>query len=143
MLDFSKATLLTFDCYGTLIDWESGIFSALRPVLAAHAKSISDAKLLAWYGEFEAQAESGPYAEYREVLRSVGRSFGERLGFQPTASELEALPDSAWPYGLVTAGQDAGIVSSEQVVSQIESNRAKLADALRKLGVTVDLWPSA
>ena len=38
MLDFSKAKLLTFDCYGTLIDWESGLFSALRPVLAAHAE---------------------------------------------------------------------------------------------------------
>jgi 2-haloacid dehalogenase len=102
MLNFAKAKLLTFDCYGTLIDWESGIFSALRPVLAAHGKSISDAELLTLYGEFEAQAESGRYLEYREVLRSVGRSLGKRLGFQPTPSELEALPDSVprwqpWP----------------------------------------------
>src|ERR1700757_1019162 len=97
MLDFSKAKLLTFDCYGTLIDWESGIFSALRPVLAAHGRSISDADLLSLYGEFEVQAESEQYSEYREVLRSVCRNFGERLGFQPTPSELEALPNSV-PY---------------------------------------------
>ena len=102
MLDFSKAKLLTFDCYGTLIDWESGIFSALRPVLAAHGKSMSDSELLALYAEFEAQAESAQYSEYREVLRSVCRNFGKRLGFQPTPCELEALPDSVprwqpWP----------------------------------------------
>ena len=102
MLDFSKAKLLTFDCYGTLIDWESGIFSALRPVLAAHGKSISDADLLALYGEFEAKIEGGQYLQYRDVLRSVVRAFGERLEFVPTQVEMDALPDSVprwqpWP----------------------------------------------
>ena len=102
MLDFSKAKLLTFDCYGTLIDWESGIFSALRPVVAAHGKSISDAELLALYGEFEEKIESGDYLQYRKVLRSVVRAFGERLEFVPTQVEIDALPDSVprwqpWP----------------------------------------------
>ena len=102
MLDFSKAKLLTFDCYGTLIDWESGIFSALRPVLAAHGKSISDAELLALYGELEAGIENGNYLQYREVLRSVVRAFGDRLGFVSTQDEIDALPNSVprwqpWP----------------------------------------------
>ena len=102
MLDFSKARLITFDCYGTLIDWESGIFSALRPVLAAHGKSVSDAELLALYGEFEAKIESGQYLPYRDVLRFVVRAFGERLEFVPTKVEIDALPDSVprwqpWP----------------------------------------------
>lgn len=102
MLDFSKAKLLTFDCYGTLIDWESGIFSALKPVLSAHGKSISDAELLALYGEFEVKVEAGEYLPYREVLRSVVRSFGDCLGFKPTRAEIDNLPDSVprwqpWP----------------------------------------------
>src|SRR4029077_13688594 len=102
MLDFSKAKLLTFDCYGTLIDWESGIFSAHRPLLAAHGKSISDAELLALYGELEAGIENGDYLQYREVLRSVVRAFGDRLGFVSTQDEIDALPDSVprwqpWP----------------------------------------------
>ena len=87
MINFSDTELLTFDCYGTLIDWENGIFSALRPVLAAHGKSIADADLLALYGEFEANAEAGEYRPYREVLQSVVRSFGQRLGFDPTQDE--------------------------------------------------------
>ena len=42
MLNFAQFRLLSFDCYGTLIDWETGIFSALRPILAAHGKTIAD-----------------------------------------------------------------------------------------------------
>jgi 2-haloacid dehalogenase len=56
MLNFSQFRLLSFDCYRTLIDWETGIFSALRPILAAHGKTITDAELLRLYGELEAEA---------------------------------------------------------------------------------------
>jgi 2-haloacid dehalogenase len=102
MLDFSKTRLLTFDCYGTLIAWENGIFASLKPTLSAHGKSISDAELLALYGEFEAKIEGGDYLPYREVLGAVVRSFGERLGFEPSQAEVGALADSVprwqpWP----------------------------------------------
>jgi 2-haloacid dehalogenase len=94
MLNFNQFRLLTFDCYGTLIDWEAGIFSALRPILAHHAKTISDPDLLRLYSEFEAVAEQGEFRPYRQVLESVVEGFGERLGFTPTESEIRSLPDS-------------------------------------------------
>ncbi len=93
-LDFNRYKILTFDCYGTLMDWESGIFSALRPILSAHGKSISDAKLLEMYGELEAQAEQGEYRSYRDVLQLVVSGFGKQLGFEPTEPEKRSLPDS-------------------------------------------------
>ncbi len=55
MLNFDQFRLVSFDCYGTLIDWETGIFSALRPLLAAHGKTIADAELLRLYSELESQ----------------------------------------------------------------------------------------
>jgi len=94
MLVFSKFSVLTFDCYGTMIDWESGIFSALRPILAARQKSVSDAALLELYSELELDAEQGEYLKYRDVLETVVRGFGKRLGFEPTASEVRSLPES-------------------------------------------------
>ena len=94
MLDFTQFQLLSFDCYGTLIDWESGIFSALRPILAAHGKSISDHELLNVYSELESEAEQGEYRCYREVLQSVVRGFGARLGFKPSEAQTHSLPDS-------------------------------------------------
>jgi len=94
MLDFSRFRVLTFDCYGTLIDWETGILSALRPVLAGHVKEIPDDELLRLYAELEAEAEAGEYFSYREVLQDVVKGFGQRLGFSPSSSEISSLPDS-------------------------------------------------
>jgi 2-haloacid dehalogenase len=93
-LDFDRYKILTFDCYGTLIDWESGIFSVLRPILGAHGKSISDAQLLEMYGELEAQAEQGEFRCYRDVLQMVVSGFGKQLGFEPTEEEKRSLPES-------------------------------------------------
>ena len=94
MLDFTRFQVLTFDCYGTMIDWESGIFSALRPILAAHGKEISDSALLELYSELEASAEQGEFRRYRDVLQSVVRGFGKRFGFSPTDAEVRSLPES-------------------------------------------------
>jgi 2-haloacid dehalogenase len=94
MLDFARFQVLTFDCYGTLIDWETGIFSALRPILARHSQTIADAVLLELFGELEAQAEGGPFHPYREVLRSVVRGLGNHLRFTPSEEELNSLPES-------------------------------------------------
>jgi 2-haloacid dehalogenase len=99
MLNFAQVRLVTFDCYGTLIDWETGIFSALHPILAAHGKTIADPELLRLYSELEFEAEQGEFHSYREVLQSVVRGFGKRLDFMPTESQARSLPDSLpnWP----------------------------------------------
>jgi 2-haloacid dehalogenase len=98
-MDFSAFTTITFDCYGTLIDWEAGILPAIRRVLTARQQSLSDAAILELYGEFEAHAESAPYRSYRDVLESVVRQFGERCGFHPSSAEQRSLHESVstWP----------------------------------------------
>jgi 2-haloacid dehalogenase len=94
MLNFDAYQVLTFDCYGTLIDWEHGILEALRPVLLAHNLHLSDTELLALYAVLEAQAEAGVYRPYRSVLRQVLEGFGAKLGFGPTPQELASLAAS-------------------------------------------------
>jgi 2-haloacid dehalogenase len=98
MLDFSRFEILTFDCYGTLIDWETGILSALHRILAAHGNKIDDATILKLYGDFEQRSEQGAFRPYREVLESVVRQFGEEFRFTPSPEEVRSLPDSlpAW-----------------------------------------------
>src|SRR5580698_5989755 len=102
MLDFTRFEILTFDCYGTLINWEEGILRCLHRVLAAHGKDTDDATILRLYGDFEARAEHAEYRRYREVLQSVVRQFGEQLGFAATDQEASSLPESLkdwnpWP----------------------------------------------
>ncbi|HLZ39639.1 MAG TPA: haloacid dehalogenase type II [Candidatus Sulfotelmatobacter sp.] len=102
MFDFSRFEILTFDCYGTLINWEAGMLPVLHRILAAHGIKIGDAALLELYGDFELKAEHGNYRSYREVLAEVVRQFGRQFGFTPSAEELHSLADSLgtwrpWP----------------------------------------------
>ncbi len=98
-LDYGAFDALTFDCYGTLIDWEAGILAALRPVLAAHGAEHGDDELLAAYGRHEAELEAGPYLSYREVLAEALRRMGDEWGFTPTEEERAAFGGSVadWP----------------------------------------------
>jgi 2-haloacid dehalogenase len=93
MLDFSRFRALTFDCYGTLIDWETGLLGALRPIMRAHGSKLRDEQILALYAELEPAAQN-PYRRYREVLEEVVRGFGKRLGFQVSEAEARSLPES-------------------------------------------------
>lgn len=102
MLDFNKFRVLTFDCYGTLVDWEAGILSVLGPLLSARGVSASDAEIVELYGDFEAKAESGEYHTYRDVLASVVRAFGNHFSFSPSEAEAASLASSIpqwrpWP----------------------------------------------
>lgn len=98
-MDFSRFTTISFDCYGTLIDWESGILPVVRAMLARHERNLDNAAILELYGEFEAEAEAGPYQNYGKVLQSVVRAFGDRLNFEASPDEIRALPESvpSWP----------------------------------------------
>jgi 2-haloacid dehalogenase len=102
MLDFGRFEIVTFDCYGTLINWEAGILPALHRIFSAHSKHIDDAAILKLYGDFELRAEHPPFQPYREVLGSVVRQFSDELGFAPTDEEVRFLADSLptwkpWP----------------------------------------------
>jgi 2-haloacid dehalogenase len=87
----SQVQFLTFDCYGTLIDWETGILGALGPILAAHGKHADDSRLLELYAELEAEREKPPHRPYREVLAGVVHDLGRRLGFTPSLDEEASL----------------------------------------------------
>jgi 2-haloacid dehalogenase len=96
---FDDFTHLSFDCYGTLIDWETGILTVLRAVLERHDRTAQDEALLRLYAGKEAEQEAGDYRPYRDVLRNVMVGVAETLVFEPTETDLDALPDSVgrWP----------------------------------------------
>ncbi len=92
-LNFTRFQAMTFDCYGTLIDWESGLLGAMRPILHAHGKNLTDAEILTIFSELEPK-EQNPYQRYRTVLANIVHRFGERLGFSVSHAEAESLPNS-------------------------------------------------
>jgi 2-haloacid dehalogenase len=98
-MEYDRFEALTFDCYGTLIDWETGLAAAFRPILDAHGVEADDEAVLAAYARHEAAAAAGPYLRYRDVLAAGLRGVAQDLGFEPTAAEVEAFSGSVadWP----------------------------------------------
>ena len=98
-LDFDRFDALTFDCYGTLIDWETGILAALRPVLDRRNVHPTDDELLGRYAHHEAALEAGPYLRYREVLGRSLRGICADLGAELTDGEVARFGGSVgdWP----------------------------------------------
>ena len=73
--------IITFDCYGTLIDWENGIVTAFQTEAAHDGVELAADDIVAAYGVEEASVESGPYRSYSEVLGETARRVGARLGW--------------------------------------------------------------
>jgi 2-haloacid dehalogenase len=95
----SDFDILTFDCYGTLIDWERGILAALHQVLDKRGIAPADDQLLEAFARFEAAAEAGPYLHYRAVLARALLGVAGELGVEPTPDEVERFSESVgdWP----------------------------------------------
>ena len=98
---YEDIEVLTFDCYGTLIDWESGILGALSPWARRHGLNISDERLLELYGELEAKAEADG-SRYRDVLARVMRDLHDLHGIPasrvaPDDESLLAVSLPSWP----------------------------------------------
>ena len=88
--DLARVTALTFDCYGTLIDWEAGAIGVLRPLLARHGVSLSDDEIVRAFQDVEEGLCEPPYRPYRVVLEGVVEGFGRRFGFPVGAAERGA-----------------------------------------------------
>lgn len=98
-LDLREFKALSFDCYGTLIDWERGILDGLRGALGDPVARIPDDALLEAYARHEAGLERGPYRRYREVLEGAARGVAAELGASPDERALAAFANSVgkWP----------------------------------------------
>ena len=100
-VDAAQVRAVAFDCFGTLIDWQAGILSALHALLERHRVTAApaDDELLAMYAEFEQNAQAGEYKPYRQVLTQVTQRFAGKLGFPLPVMDRDILADSIrhWP----------------------------------------------
>jgi 2-haloacid dehalogenase len=99
LIDYGRFEALTFDCYGTLIDWEAGLAAAFRPVFVSRGLSFEPDAVLERFAVHEAAAEAGPYRRYRDVLATALRGVSADYAIEPTADEIEAFAGSVgdWP----------------------------------------------
>lgn len=142
---FSRVEAITFDCYGTLIDWEQGILNALQPVLAPQGIDVREDELLERYARHEAALEAGPYLPYRDVLAGSLHRLCSELGFSPSDDEArdfaQAIGD--WPAFHDTAPALRRLQTRFKLGVITNCDRDLFALSNRRLGVTFDLVVTA
>jgi 2-haloacid dehalogenase/putative hydrolase of the HAD superfamily len=91
--------VLTFDCYGTLVDWERGIAEAFAAVAQADGVPLDRAAILRAYHEIEPVVQAERYRRYRDVLALTARAVADRLGWKLAPGRETFLPESlpSWP----------------------------------------------
>jgi 2-haloalkanoic acid dehalogenase type II len=130
---------VTFDCYGTLIDWERGITDALMPLLRA---PIDRDELARRYIETEAQVEAGSYRRYRDVLDEAGRRLLVSFGVDAPSP----LPGSLqrWrPFAEVPAALAELRRRGRKIAILSNVDRDLIASSVAQLGLEPDLVVTA
>src|SRR5256885_425950 len=90
----SNVTFVTFDVYGTLIDWESGIADAFEKEASRDGFTIDRDEVVNLFLEISREIESGSYELYAEVLRRTAVEIAKRIGWDLEPSRSGFLPDS-------------------------------------------------
>lgn len=139
--EFAPYRALSFDCYGTLIDWESGIVGALRPWARRHGLAVSRDDLLAAFSATETvvQAEL-PTTRYPEVLAEVLRRIGARFGVGVSSAEAGTFGASIGDWPAFTDSSDAlrRLQSKFALITLSNVDRRSFAGSNRRLGVNFD-----
>jgi putative hydrolase of the HAD superfamily len=142
MTNFGTYRALSFDCYGTLIDWETGIVNALQPWTAWRGVDRSASELLELYGEHESRIEAEhPAMPYPEVLAEVMRHVAASLDLDVSDVECVEFGASvaAWPAFADTALALRRLKERYRLIIVSNVDRASFARSNRRLGVEFDL----
>ena len=138
-VDFGAYEALTFDCYGTLIDWETGLLAALRQAVPG-AADVDDDALLETYAWHEAEAEKPPYRSYREVLAAGVRGVADDLELEVADDAVACFSESVrdWPAFPDSAGALARLHERFRLGVITNCDRHLFAASSERLGVTFD-----
>jgi len=128
-------THLTFDCYGTLIDWEQGILTAVQSMFARRGVSAGPESILQSYVRHEARLEAQGWKPYRDILRGVMTGIAEDFKIQLVGSETETLVTSLpdWPPFLDTVATLQALAGRYHLVIVSNTDDALFAETQKRL----------
>ncbi len=139
-IDFDRLEVLTFDCYGTLIDWETGIVAGIRRVLDPRGVVADDDALLERYARHEEAIEAAGYLRYREILARALRGVCAEFGIVPSDDEAAAFGGSVgeWPAFPDSPPALARLQERYRLAVITNCDDDLFAASNRRLGVTFD-----
>ena len=141
MTDYGNYRAMSFDCYGTLVDWEAGILAAAGPWLAQADGRIDEVGFLQTFGQCEREEQSAaPSTLYPEILARVLRRVGESAGVPVTDAQAAAFGASVgdWPVFRDSHDALAALKQTYELIILSNVDRASFRRSNDRLGVTFD-----
>lgn len=138
-MELTDFDALSFDCYGTLIDWEAGLSAVLRPWARTHGVEQSDEQLLASFAAYATAAEEEHPSElYPDILVRALRSLAADLGASVSDDEARTLAQSVpdWPAFPDSSEALARLAQRFQLIILSNVDRESFAGSNKRLGVT-------
>lgn len=138
-MELSDFEALSFDCYGTLIDWETGITAVLGPWARARGVRLSAEELLVAYAGQEARAEAEhPTEPYPAILARTMRGLGAQLGAEVSEEDAQRLAGSVpdWPPFADSSAALAALGQRYQLIVLSNVDRESFAASRYRLGVS-------
>ena len=140
-MDLRNFKALTFDCYGTLIDWESGILAELKPWVGASGLKLTDDQILEAFGEAESACEAAtPSKVYPGILADTMRALAKRWKISATDAQTATFGGSVprWPAFPDSAAALQYLKQHYKLVILSNVDRASFTESNKKLQVTFD-----
>jgi len=140
-LDLRAFKALTFDCYGTLIDWESGILAELKPWVAASGRTLTDDQILEAFGEAESAAEAAtPSKIYPGILADTMRALAKHWRISANDAQAAEFGRSVprWPAFPDSAAALQYLKQHYKLIILSNVDRASFAESNKKLQVGFD-----
>lgn len=140
MLDFDSFDVISFDCYGTLIDWESGILNSIGPLLRLHGIAASEEEILSVYSRLERASQSKAFSPYDDILREMVRGFAECYEFNLPAGQENRLVDSLpnWVPFPETVRVLESLAGRYRLAIFSNISESLIAESVKQLGVEFD-----
>jgi 2-haloacid dehalogenase len=138
IVEITDFEAISFDCYGTLIDWEAGLAAVLGPWARSVGLTLDDEALLAAYAGHEEREEAAdPGALYPDILRRSMITLGQDLGAEVTSEDADRLAGSVpdWPAFGDSAAALAALAGRYKLIILSNVDRASFAGSQRRLGV--------
>jgi 2-haloalkanoic acid dehalogenase type II len=141
-MDYNQYKFLSFDCYGTLIDWETGIWKAFQRIILLNKRTdLFRKKVLSHFAELEAEQQTNtPSMLYPEVLYNVHQQFAKQNNLQSNEELDKEFGNSVpyWPIFADTADALRKLKTQFKLIILSNVNNAGFADSSRWLGVEFD-----
>ena len=140
-MNLTDFKVLTFDCYGTLIDWESGMVEGLKPLTARVGRDLGRNEILEAHARHESsQQKWTPAKRYSELLGIVYKRLAEEWGVAATPEECAAYGRSVgqWPAFADSPGALQYLKTHYKLAILSNVDNESFAASNKKLGVAFD-----